>query len=957
MTDPTVPQTNPAEMDAPIPAAVAEDKTVISAPEKAREREELFRSVTMAEVARVLEGKTLDHFSLEKLIGGGGMGAVFRGRDTRLNRTVAIKVVPSQRRDAEALRRFRAEAQAAARLDHPNIARVYYIGEADDWNYIVFEYIDGINVRELVTREGPLSVDDAVFYTRQVTEALQHAFERDVVHRDIKPSNLLVSTGGQLKLVDMGLARSTSQDRSSADLTASGVTLGTFDYISPEQARDPRDADVRSDLYSLGCTLYFMLTGEPPFPDGTALQKLLSHGSQPPPDPRRVRSDLGDELIAIMMKLMAKRPTDRYQKPVELIGDLILLADLEQLPKSRLPGSLTVTPTIAQRSLLETHLPWIFAAMLLLFSVLWMQNAETWSASYPLPQPRIMMADESLEAPTVTPSSLKPSAKESTLEENSDFSEQSTSATTSEKRLDGSPANPSLPMSEAKLDSRDGALTPMPADSSSGLALSPPSLSSPDVASLSGIGSTKPTAEKPFKMVDDRYGPEPRRDSRSGSVDNNMSPASPPPIAASPATPADVDSKLIDSLIISDEPLASVAPNQLRKGSLQEAILAAKDNPRIARIQLATNLVRLSPIQIPRSGLVIEAAPGYAPILAATVSSSTSSMPGTDNSAAASIEVGGHEVTWKGIEFRLSAQDGMQRGAIWKVNPHAVLNLEQCIVTLDDPSQRSLLTAIVVDSDNTAGTPSVNDSPEAENASVVNSNLGVSRELDPLQIRAEDIIVRGEGDWLSMPVSHRAEFRFDNGLIALSGKLLLLGGTVRKDSRPLTIRLFMDRVTCFARSGLAVIDSSSSSQYPICLVRQAVACSFAVGSNASLVRFLLGENPPAMADILQFRGNDNAYDISVETVCEVLSGGRAAQQFSLGNATSDWFQDRSLETSIRWVSVGSPTTALSKQTPENYLQRGTMFIPGFQVSRLPRLSSSSAAAPPTPTPPPSGNTP
>jgi hypothetical protein len=140
-------------------------------------------------------------------------------------------------------------------------------------------------------------------------------------------------------------------------------------------------------------------------------------------------------------------------------------------------------------------------------------------------------------------------------------------------------------------------------------------------------------------------------------------------------------------------------------------------------------------------------------------------------------------------------------------------------------------------------------------------------------------------------------------------------------------------------------------------VRQAVACSFAVGSNAPLVRFLLGENPPAMADILQFRGNDNAYDISVETVCEVLSGGRAAQQFSLGNATSDWFQDRSLETSIRWISAGSPTSALSKQTPENYLQRGTMFIPGFQVSRLPRLSSNSAAAPPTPIPPPSGNTP
>jgi serine/threonine protein kinase len=212
---------------------------------------------TPAEAAQVLLGRTLSHFQLVELTGSGGMGAVFRARDTRLERIVAVKVLPRVGLDADLLRRFRNEAQSAARLDHPNIARVYDVGEADGWYFIVFEFIDGTNIRDLIRNTGPLSVDDAVYYTRQVAEAIEHASDRGVVHRDIKPSNVLVTPSGQVKLVDMGLARSQQLD-AIADQTQSGVTLGTFDYISPEQARDPRDADVRSDLYSLGCTLYFM---------------------------------------------------------------------------------------------------------------------------------------------------------------------------------------------------------------------------------------------------------------------------------------------------------------------------------------------------------------------------------------------------------------------------------------------------------------------------------------------------------------------------------------------------------------------------------------------------------------------------------------------------------------------------------------------------------------------------
>jgi serine/threonine protein kinase len=273
-----------------------------------------------------LRGRRLAHFELIEAIGVGGMAAVLRARDTQLDRYVALKILPPDMAvDAENIRRFHQEARAAAKLDHENIARVFFCGEDQKLHFIAFEFVEGENLRALLERRVRLPVGESVHYMLQVAAGLAHAARRGVVHRDIKPSNIIITPNGRAKLVDMGLARSL-EPHAEDGLTQSGVTLGTFDYISPEQALEPRDADVRSDIYSLGCTFYHMLTGQPPVPEGTAAKKLHFHQHVKPPDPRQFVPDLPDEVAVILDRMMAKLPKDRYQSPEELVHHLLMTA-------------------------------------------------------------------------------------------------------------------------------------------------------------------------------------------------------------------------------------------------------------------------------------------------------------------------------------------------------------------------------------------------------------------------------------------------------------------------------------------------------------------------------------------------------------------------------------------------------------------------------------------------------
>lgn len=315
-------------------------------------------------------GMQLEHFVIRERIGRGGMGAVFRAIDTRLDRVVALKVLsPGQSRDAGSVKRFQNEAKAAARLDHENISRVFYIGEDQGLNFIAFEYVKGTNVREIIQSRGILPAAEAVNYALQIASALKHINKAGVVHRDIKPSNIIITPGGRAKLVDLGLARKDS-DNASADLTTAGTTLGTFDYISPEQAKDPRNVDVRSDIYSLGCTLYHMLTGEPPYGEGTVLQKLLDHSGKNVPDPAAINRQIPRELSLMVQKMMASDPDDRFQTPEELMFHLMQVAGQLDLRGVNPEGLVWTSPTSSRISFLEKHVGWIATAAVLLIVVI-----------------------------------------------------------------------------------------------------------------------------------------------------------------------------------------------------------------------------------------------------------------------------------------------------------------------------------------------------------------------------------------------------------------------------------------------------------------------------------------------------------------------------------------------------------------------------------------------------------
>jgi serine/threonine protein kinase len=260
-------------------------------------------------------------YKLLGLLGTGGMSSVYLAEHSKMQRLVAIKALPTKRvHDTSYLARFYREAQAAAKLDHRNIVRAYDIDHEGDNHFLVMEYVEGRDLQTLVKDVGPIEYDMAAEYIRQAAEGLEHAHQAGLVHRDIKPANLLVDPRGTVKVLDMGLARWDQDDSEKASLTLTHEenVLGTADYLAPEQGRDSHSVDKRADLYSLGCTLYFLLTGHAPFPDGTLAQRIWKHQNQMPTSIYEERKDAPPPLVDVCLRMMAKQPEARYQTAGEI---------------------------------------------------------------------------------------------------------------------------------------------------------------------------------------------------------------------------------------------------------------------------------------------------------------------------------------------------------------------------------------------------------------------------------------------------------------------------------------------------------------------------------------------------------------------------------------------------------------------------------------------------------------
>jgi S-DNA-T family DNA segregation ATPase FtsK/SpoIIIE len=305
---------SPVEAE-PVPDHPEEQRTVFQSPDE--------QARTAAESAALVPGRTVPGFELIEELSRGGMGIVYKARQVALNRVVALKAINPHALNADGNRElFAREAEATASMSHPNVVTVYHTELDGPFPYLAMEYVNGIDLQRLVRRGGPLSVADAATYARQAAAGLHHAHDRGVVHRDVKPANLMVTPSPLadpppplrhrvVKVLDLGLARIVAADRAASDADQPRF-VGTPDFASPEQATDARAVDARSDVFSLGATLYFLLTGDVPCPGESFAEKIAQARAEPPPSVRVRRPDVPPALDAIVAKMLARRPENRY---------------------------------------------------------------------------------------------------------------------------------------------------------------------------------------------------------------------------------------------------------------------------------------------------------------------------------------------------------------------------------------------------------------------------------------------------------------------------------------------------------------------------------------------------------------------------------------------------------------------------------------------------------------------
>jgi eukaryotic-like serine/threonine-protein kinase len=868
------------------PASESDQQTIISkSPPDAVPH---FSRAGIQDLGRILVGEQLGHFVLEEFVGGGGMGAVFRATDIELGRSVALKVVSGVHNDDDTLRRFKNEAQSAARLDHHNIARVYYVGEDKGWHYIVFEFISGVNIRDLVEHRGPLPLDEAIYYTLQVSEALAHASQRDVVHRDIKPSNVLVMQDGKVKLVDMGLARLHQVESAADDLTASGVTLGTFDYISPEQARDPRSADVRSDLYSLGCTLYYMLTGRPPFPEGTVLQKLFSHSLDAPPDPRDVRPELPEEVTQIVHRLLAKNPQDRFQTPGELIKRLLRLADDLQLSLIARPTLTDAESPVPAWTRFESHLPWMIPAALLALVVLVLEFA-TPPRGY-----------------TVRPPEL-PSAVVRAVSEPVAVAEPD----------EASSSQPSDMARDTRRSEDDGASLPETVS---------PVESEPE-ASLADVPGAPPQVQAPLAL---RVGP----DTVSGSLgpdfgefliqplrSDGRPSADPPwrtgeyeaprPDESGPAAPVYQPPVAPRRIMVGQAP-ESLPADALTASSLASALQRAAEQPTVDTIELwfHEELVE-QPLQITvKTPLRFQAAPGYRPVVRYRP------QVGGFGTTRRMIELSGGVTDWQDIHFRLELPTEPTEGwALFGLRGIDRLDLRNCTFTIQNLDEYGL------EWQNGAAMFQF-DAPQVP----TRMDMGMDGDMDdpgmnpmpaprePPELNLFQCAVRGQASLIRADLALPMTVTWRQGLLACNERLFVFGGAVDATAWDAEVKIELEKVTAVVDKGLGLMTLDGRGPVLIDLVLDLKDCIVAMNYDAPLLEHRGTSSVDRVERSLVFRGDRNFYPLRTPPPTSllgprslsrirwrVITAGGTRREFLFDEKDRDWYQEKGAKEVVTWA--------------------------------------------------------
>lgn len=744
-------------------------------------------------------GTLLGHFSIVERIRTGGMGAVFKALDMRLNRIVALKVLPpTASRDQASVQRFRKEAQAAAQLNHENIARVFYIGEDHGLHFIAFEFVHGSNLRDEIAAQGQLRLEDALNYTLQLASALVHTSAQGVVHRDIKPSNVIITPTGRAKLVDLGLARNESRAEGEPDLTVAGTTLGTFDYISPEQARDPRTADIRSDIYSLGCTLYHLLTGEPPFPQGTMLQKLLQHQGDVAPDPAQKNRRVPPPLSAIVRKMMMKDPRRRYQSAEQLVRDLTVLASALGLQSISPEGLVWMASQTSRPSFVERYLGWIVSLSALLLVVAYLEFGGRGSQS--LVTSRL---------PGENPLLVAHSGSEERDPGGNEGPRNAAQRNSSAPPTDEKPQRPAH-MGEASSKGQETNAAP-----------------SETLPAERGTPPGSATATLPAPEV----GPSPAH--AAGSIGGSPDAAglgsltSTGNVAGSAAHPAPA------IVLLGTE---GIAPQVFP--TLAAACAAAADG---GIVELRFDGVRDEiPFRITRK-ITVRAAPGYSPVISFTARE----IP-AEGFQTRMITLPTGALQLSGVQLEMAVQDQVpaESWAMFSVQNAESLRLKSCGVTLINPKQRAAVLCEVLGSAATA-------MPEG----------GLSAESpQPLAVELSRTVCRVQGDLFCLKSCNAMHLTVEESLLAVDGSILVNLGNLAGTPGDSVAEIQMSRCTAlFSRSFLRC-DSGDTPRKLAPVQANIAQCLLSASTGDSLVTMTGKTSASDLRGLLLWTGRDNLYD-------------------------------------------------------------------------------------------------